>query len=115
METNLNKPDPEKINFRIKLIELFVITITSFSVIQSIKRDINLSISLFFIFLSIIVVILSLGLDKFIEKKEITQKCNTINIKSKFFNFWDLIIFILYLLSIIFLIINLISFKDFIK
>jgi len=61
------------------------------------------------------IVIISLILDKFIEKKVFTEKGNEVNIKSKFFNFWDVIIFILYLLSIIFLMINLVSFKNLIK
>lgn len=115
--TVIEKTDRDKINLRIKLIELAIVTLTLMATLQSINNKINLGLSMLVLFSSIVLIMLSFKFDDFTQKKTITQKKENeeemINVVDKHFNTWDWLYLLLYLFSIFVLIVELLFIPTF--
>lgn len=94
--------DSKALERRIKFIELAIITITAFLALIAIDQPKQIILSVLLLLLGIVSTLLSFIFDSFIEKKEIIKEEDSTIIKSKIFNYWDWLYFLLYSLAILY-------------
>lgn len=109
----IKRTDREKINFRVKLIELAIITLTLMAALQSINQVFNLGVSILLLFVAIVLVVLSFKFDDFTNEETITQQevnaIDRVSIIEKNFNIWDWSYLAIYLFSILILTVTLLN------